>query len=79
MRTTIIVERERSYPASHVVADDVVSLLEDIVGISNIVIESKSPLRAKVSYHWKDPGIITPGLSGALVAQGMRLVDLARC
>ena len=74
MRTTITVERQRSYPISHLVAADAVKLLESMTGVSEVAVDSETDFRATISYRWKDPGILTPGISAALMAQGMRLV-----
>jgi hypothetical protein len=74
MRATITVERQRSNLSSYLVAADAVKLLETMIGISEIAIDSQDAFRATISYRWKDPGIHTPSVGAALLQQGMRLV-----
>ena len=74
MRTQITVERSRSTPSSYLVGPHALVLLEGLPGISEVRIEHEGLARAILSYRWKDPGTLSPGIEAALLSQGMRLV-----
>src|SRR4051812_28667023 len=74
MRAQITVERHRSNVSSFLVGHPAVALLETLPGISEIRVEREDSHRATISYRWKDPGVHSPGISAALLTQGMQLV-----
>ncbi len=74
MRAVITVQRNRPVPGSHLVGPEADVLLQSLPGISEIRLEREDASRATISYQWKDPGVLSPGIEAALMARGIRLI-----
>jgi hypothetical protein len=74
MRALITVERHRSNISSFLVGNAAVALLETQPGISEVRIERETSHRATISYRWRDPGVLSMGISAALEREGLVLV-----
>lgn len=74
MRAVITVQRNRPTPGSHLVGPEAAILLQTLPGVSEICVEREDASRATISYRWKDPGVLSPGIEAALLTLGIRLI-----